>query len=94
MSFDITPPNKNLSNVQASAKSCAGGGGNTGYFRRDGGSESEQSKHQNEELFDTFERDDVVLDEEQDIGLWTSFLRYIEKFVNYIKNFFISKLNN
>ena len=94
MSFDITPPNKNLSNVQASAKSCAGGGGNTGYFRRDAGGEGEQNKYQKEELFDTFERDDVVLDEEQEPSLWTSFLRCIEKFVNYIKNFFTSKLNN
>jgi hypothetical protein len=33
MSFDFGPM-QNLSNVQASAKSCAGGGGNTGYFSR------------------------------------------------------------
>jgi len=33
MSFDFGPTS-NLSNVQASAKSQEGGGGNTGYFRR------------------------------------------------------------
>ena len=33
MSFNFGPM-QNLSNVQASAKSCAGGGGNTGYFQR------------------------------------------------------------
>jgi len=33
MSFDFNPIG-NLSNVQASAKSQEGGGGNTGYFRR------------------------------------------------------------
>ena len=40
MSFDFGPM-QNLSNVQASAKSCAGGGGNTGYFKRGQASEEE-----------------------------------------------------
>ena len=35
MSFDINFSTKNLSNVQASAKSQDGGAGNTGYFSRD-----------------------------------------------------------
>lgn len=41
MSFDFGPM-QNLSNVQASHKSCAGGGGNTGYFKRGQADDDEQ----------------------------------------------------
>lgn len=57
MSFDFGPM-QNLSNVQASAKSCAGGGGNTGYFSREGGEEEEKIDFSSAKDYpdDSFER--------------------------------------
>ena len=57
MSFDFGPM-QNLSNVQASAKTCAGGGGNTGYFSRNGEKEEEKIDFSSAKDYpdDSFER--------------------------------------
>ena len=70
MSFDINPPSRNLSNVQASAKSQDGGAGNTGYFMR--GQKEEAFVNLNEEAEDTFARetDEELVVEEVTIGVF------------------------
>lgn len=87
MSFDFGPMN-NLSNVQASAKSCAGGGGNTGYFKR--------GKQEDEEIDigfakdypeDSFEKD-VQLDDVQEQGFFEIIKNLILDFIDAIKGLF------
>lgn len=88
MSFNFNPM-QNLSNVQASAKSCAGGGGNTGYFKR-GKSEEEDVDLGFSQDYpdDSFEREGS-LDEIQN----QSFLEIIKglfaDFIDAIKGFFV-----
>ena len=74
MSFDFNPVG-NLSNVQASAKSCPGGGGNTGYFQR-GKKEDDDTPHFKEEL-DCFEK--VELEDIQEIEEKESFSEFLKK---------------
>ena len=76
MSFDFGPM-QNLSNVQASAKSCAGGGGNTGYFRRGQGQQEEDLGFAKDYPDDSFEHEGS-LDEIQN-----------QTFVDIIKNLFL-----
>lgn len=86
MSFDINPPNKNLSNVQASAKSCPGGGGNTGYFKRDGEEEKLNfSKKNNSE--DIFEKSEKNQEEVQE-GFLSLLIGFFVDLIENIKNFF------
>ena len=54
MSFNINPPSRNLSNVQASSKPQDGGAGNTGYFKRENTKEEVElnfSKNYSEDSF-------------------------------------------
>ncbi len=93
MSFDINPPNRNLSNVQASAKSCAGGGGNTGYFRRDGGSEEDEvnlsfaKDYEN----DSFVKEEILEADEDTEGFFEMIKRLFMKLVDAIKSLLIKK---
>ena len=87
MSFDINPPSRNLSNVQASAKSQDGGAGNTGYFMRD-------EQEENIGLYfkdmgsDSFEKSGSDKEDEEESFL-TLFLRFIEDLIDKIKALFI-----
>lgn len=88
MSFDFGPMN-NLSNVQASAKTCAGGGGNTGYFQRGKQEEEEPdigfAKDYPE---DSFEKD-VQLDDVQEQGILEIIKGLILDFIEAVKGLFI-----
>ena len=77
MSFDFNPIG-NLSNVQASHKSCDGGGGNTGYFQR-GKKEEEEIDFSSVKDYpeDSFEKEDEIEEEIQS-----------QKFLDIIKNLF------
>ncbi len=90
MSFDVNFGN-NLSSVQASAKTCSGGGGNTGYFSRNPEEEKEEiltfTKDYPE---DSFERENVE-DEIQNQSFFTIIKNLILDFLEAIKNFFIKK---
>ena len=86
MSFDINPPSRNLSNVQASAKSQDGGAGNTGYFMR-GQQEEDTGFRFRDTGSDSFERSNAG--EEEDTGFLTLFLRFLEELIEKIKAFFI-----
>ena len=77
MSFDVGPTMKNLSNVQASAKTCSGGGGNTGYFSRGGDDENIGFSFAKDYPADSFEKADFKVYED-DESLW-----------EFIKNWFI-----
>ena len=84
MSFDINP-NRNLSNVQASSKTTAGGGGNTGYFQREN-SEEEPIEFAKDYPDDSFEKQyEKVIEEESLISIIKSL---ILDFLSAIKNFF------
>lgn len=90
MSFDFGPM-QNLSNVQASAKSCAGGGGNTGYFQR-GKKEEEEvnlgfAKDYPEDSFTRIE--DLV--DENEPSLWESFKKKVLEIIEKIKALFKKK---
>lgn len=91
MSFDINPPTRNLSNVQASAKSCSGGGGNTGYFRRDEGEEDEVKLSFKDTGSDSFVKEEVVLDEVDEEGFLDFLKRIFADFIKAIKSIFIKK---
>jgi len=85
MSFDMNLVSKNLSNVQASAKSQDGGAGNTGYFMR-GQKEEDIGLHFKDLGLDSFDRknDD---EQENEQTLLEIFLRFIEEIINKIKKF-------
>ncbi|MBE7707753.1 MAG: hypothetical protein E7Z88_03480 [Cyanobacteria bacterium SIG27] len=87
MSFDFGPM-QNLSNVQASAKSCAGGGGNTGYFKRGQASEEEAdigfSKDYPEDSFEY----EGSLDEIQKQSFIDIIKNLFLDFIEMIKGFF------
>ncbi len=84
MSFDINPPNRNLSNVQASAKSCSGGAGNTGYFRRDDEEDNtDKLEFSNKDSKqDTFEKSNSGDNADQ------------ESFISLLINFFFDLIDN
>ncbi len=87
MSFDFGPM-QNLSNVQASAKSCAGGGGNTGYFQR-GKKEEEEinlgfAKDYPE---DSFVKETDLMDENEQ-SFWEVLKQAILDFISTLKAFF------
>lgn len=87
MSFDFGPM-QNLSNVQASAKSCAGGGGNTGYFKRGKSSEEEtESTFTKDYPEDSFEYEGSLEEIQKE-----SFLNIIKSlfvdFIEFIKSLF------
>ena len=87
MSFDFGPM-QNLSNVQASAKSCAGGGGNTGYFKRgQGGAEEEDLGFYKDYPEDSFEHEGS-LDEIQNQTFADIIKNLFLDFIEMIKGFF------
>ena len=86
MSFDMNLVTKNLSNIQASAKSQDGGAGNTGYFMR-GRQEEDIGLRFKEYGADIFDKSDLKEDEEE-TTLLELFLRFIEQLINKIKTFF------
>ena len=86
MSFEMNLVSKNLSNVQASAKSQDGGAGNTGYFMR--GEEEDVGFRFKELGPDVFEKKNTI-EEEVEESLLTLFLRFIEKIIDKIKLIFI-----
>ncbi len=86
MSFDMGPMG-NLSNVQKSAKTMDGGGGNTGYFSRRG-EEGEENivEFAKDYPKDSFER--VTLDEingSDDKGLLSKLIAFLKKILKKIK---------
>lgn len=85
MSFDFGPM-QNLSNVQASHKSCAGGGGNTGYFQRGKKDEDEALLNFNTEEYppDSFEHMELDLEEEKK-DFWTSVKLFFKKIFSALK---------
>ena len=86
MSFDFGPM-QNLSNVQASHKSCAGGGGNTGYFQR-GEKEEEELNFKTEDYpEDSFEHQGT-LDEIQNQSFLDIIKNLFSDFIELIKGFF------
>ena len=88
MSFDMNLITKNLSNVQASAKSQDGGAGNTGYFMR-GEQEEDLGMRFKDSGSDIFEKAGAVAEEEEDNqSLLSLFLEFIEKIIDKIKAFF------
>ncbi len=89
MSFDINPPSRNLSNVQASAGSCPGGGGNTGYFNRRGAKEEPELKFAKNYPEDSFEM--VDFEEEKDESFVDFIKGLFKSFVDKIKNLFKRK---
>ena len=89
MSFDINPPSKNLSNIQASAKSQDGGAGNTGYFMR-GESDEDLGLRFKESKGDLFEKNEKSV-EEDDESFLDLFFKFIENLIEKIKAFFIKK---
>lgn len=86
MSFDINA-SKNLTNVQASAKSCPGGGGNTGYFQRGNDEDEPQLRFKKDYPEDSFEKQDYF-DEIQDQSFLTIFKNLIMDLIDFIKSFF------
>ncbi len=78
MSFEINPPRRNLSNVQASSKTQDGGAGNTGYFKRNE-EEEVNFKVKKDYKTDSFEKQNQVQNES---GL-----------LELIKNFFFQLLD-
>lgn len=85
MSFDFGPM-QNLSNVQASHKSCAGGGGNTGYFQRGKKDEDEALLNFNTEEYppDSFEHMELDLEEEKK-DFWTNVKLLFKKIFSALK---------
>ncbi len=85
MSFDFNPMG-NLSNVQASHKSCAGGGGNTGYFQRGKKEEKEEEidfSSAKDYPDDSFEKENDIEEEIQS-----------QSFTDIIKNLFLDLFEN
>ena len=85
MSFEMNLIGKNLSNVQASAKSQDGGAGNTGYFMR-GQKEEDLGLRFKDYGTDIFDKSE--LQEEEETSFLDIFLKFIEKLINKIKAFF------
>ncbi len=85
MSFDFGPM-QNLSNVQASHKSCAGGGGNTGYFQRGKKDEDEALLNFGTEEYppDSFEHMELDLEEEKK-DFWTNVKLLFKKIFSALK---------
>ena len=85
MSFDFGPM-QNLSNVQASHKSCPGGGGNTGYFKRGKGSKEESFYFNEEAQEDSFEHENTI-DEIQEQSFFDIIKNLFSDILEAIKNF-------
>lgn len=90
MSFDINPPSRNLSNVQASAKSQDGGGGNTGYFERDGQNQDEKEIDTSTKLYpsDSFQKKEIILEEDDEQSISDIIKGIFKEFFEVIKSFF------
>ena len=90
MSFDFGPM-QNLSSVQASAKSCPGGGGNTGYFQRGKKDEEEiELGFAKDYPEDSFTREEDLL-EDNETSLIDNLKQMFLKFIAKIKALFIKK---
>ena len=87
MSFDMNLISKNLTNVQASAKSQDGGAGNTGYFMR-GQSEDDVGFRFKDTGVDFFDKREAAEEEEEQLGLLDLFLRFIEELIGKVKKIF------
>ena len=87
MSFNFNPM-QNLSNVQASAKSCAGGGGNTGYFKRGKAQEDEELDFKTKDYPDDSYESEGSLDEIQSQSFIDIIKNLFLDFFESIKNFF------
>ena len=88
MSFDMNMvTSRNLSNIQASAKSQDGGAGNTGYFMR-GEAEEDLGLYFKDTGSDFFDKSKPEDEEEENLSIL--FLRFIEKLIYKIKAFFAS----
>ena len=85
MSFDFGPM-QNLSNVQASHKSCAGGGGNTGYFQRGAKDEDDALLNFATEEYppDSFEHIELDLEEEKK-DFWSNLKTLLKKIFSALK---------
>ena len=83
MSFDMNLISKNLTNVQASAKSQDGGAGNTGYFMR--GQQEEdiglRFKDCGSDIFDKSFKEE----EDEEVSLLSLILNFIENIIKKIK---------
>lgn len=86
MSFDFNPIG-NLSNVQASAKSQEGGGGNTGYFRRGSKEEEADLGFAKDYPEDSFEHEGT-LDEIQNQSFLDIVKNLFLDFIEAVKGFF------
>ena len=91
MAFDLTPLSKNLSNVQASAKTTDGGAGNTGYFSQENNEENEFHFKRDYEPDSFMKSQKVELLQEDDVSISRIILDFIEKIIDKISNF-IEKL--
>ena len=87
MSFDFGPM-QNLSNVQASHKSCAGGGGNTGYFQRGQKEEEENLDFKTKDYPDDSFEHQGTLDEIQNQSFLDIIKNLFNDFIEMIKGFF------
>ena len=88
MSFDTNLSlSRNLSNIQASAKSQDGGAGNTGYFMREEQDENVGLRFKDTGI-DFFDKSKPIEKEDDDIDLLAMFLRFIEKLIDKIKKLF------
>jgi len=86
MSFEMNLISKNLSNVQASAKSQDGGAGNTGYFMR-GQKEEDiglRFKDYGSDVFDKSNNEET----EEDASFLDILLKFIENLIDKIKTIF------
>ena len=87
MSFDMNLiSTKNLSNVQASAKSQDGGAGNTGYFMR-GQKEEDIGLHFKDSGSDIFDKS-YKEDEPAETSFIGLLFKFIEDLIDKIKAFF------
>lgn len=90
MSFDFNPIG-NLSNVQASSKSCPGGGGNTGYFKRGEKDENENTpkfKESENDCFEKVELEDITEEQKEEtlFGLLKRiYIRFLVKLIRIFK---------
>ena len=87
MSFNFNPM-QNLSNVQASAKSCAGGGGNTGYFKSGQAEEDENLDFKTKDYPEDSFESEGTLDEIQSQSFFDIIKNLFLDFVEAIKGFF------
>ena len=82
-------PLNNLSNVQKSAKTCAGGGGNTGYFARGQEEDANIVEFAKDYPNDSFEK--ITLDDIQkndDGDFFALIKKLFLKIIQFIKNIF------